>query len=351
MHGRTAKKQILSSIENYRTLFESLTPPLKWSTAIKIATKFLPTIEQHIPSAIEEIQGIASSSGVPFEDILVLNCRSEIGLTGGSVDGCSAISYKNPITGKQLLCQNWDWHNNQLENVIILDITHLNGTRVVTITEAGIIGKVGFNGDCVGVTLNAIRTEGIPLNYSMLPIHFALRYVVLESPSAGEAINRLMRIGVASTAHFLIADSISAYGVEVSPLGNGVILPDEQGFIVHTNHWISSVEKVKSVVWLPDTYSRLKRLETLKSKVHDEEDVWEILADEEESPGSICRGVTVGKGTEDDLETLFGVVMDLESGVAEMVHGRPTRGRPRVLLPRTGPLGNIGNDVRRQSAL
>jgi isopenicillin-N N-acyltransferase like protein len=72
------------------------------------------------------------------------------------MDGCSAISYKNPKTGKQLLAQNWDWHSNQLDNVIILDITHLDGKRVVTISEAGIVGKVGFNGDCVGVTLNAI---------------------------------------------------------------------------------------------------------------------------------------------------------------------------------------------------
>jgi isopenicillin-N N-acyltransferase like protein len=211
------------------------------------------------------------------------------------------------------------------------------------------VGKVGFNGDSVGVTLNAIKTEGVPLDFSKLPIHFALRYIVMESPNAGEAINRILRIGVASTAHFLIADSISAYGVEVSPLGNGVIPPDSDGFVLHTNHWISSAEISKSTRWLPDTVSRLKRLETLKSTVHSAEDIWEILADEEDAPVSICRSVAVGTGSDDDMETSFGVVMDLEFGMAEVVHGRSTRGKQRMMLPKTGPLGNMSNNVKRQS--
>jgi isopenicillin-N N-acyltransferase like protein len=339
----------VSSIENYRSLFASLTPSLEWSKACEIARKFIPIIKEYIPSALEEITAIAAAANVSFDDILVLNCRSEIGLTGGIVDGCSAISYKDPETGKQLLAQNWDWHSNQLDNIIVLDITHLDGTRVITITEAGMVGKVGFNGDSVGVTLNAIKTEGVPLDFSKLPIHFALRYIVMESPNAGEAINRIMRIGVASTAHFLIADAISAYGVEVSPLGNGIIPPDSDGFVLHTNNWISSEEKSQSVIWLPDTISRLKRLEILKSTVHSAEDIWEILADEEGAPGSICRCVSLGAGSNDDLETIFGVVMDLEFGMAEMVHGRSTRGKQRIMLPKQGPLGNMSNDVKRQS--
>ena len=284
----------------------------------------------------------------------MLNCRSEIGLTGGStdtIDGCSAIAFKDPETGKQLLCQNWDWYGNQLDNVVVLDITHLDGTRVITITEAGIVGKVGFNGDCVGVTLNAIATEGVSIDFNMLPIHLALRYIVLESPNAGEAINRIMRIGVASSAHFLIADSISAYGVEVSPLGNGIIQADEGGFVLHTNHWVSQPELVVSGKWLPDTYARLKRLQALKSKIHSDEDIWEVMADEENAPTGICRGgVAIANGSGKELVTLFGVVMDLENGVAELVHGRPTKGKPRMLLPKMGAMGNAGSDVKRQSA-
>jgi isopenicillin-N N-acyltransferase-like protein len=296
------------------------------------------------------MRAIASSAGVSFEDILVLNCRSEFSLASGCItDGCSAIAYKHPETGKQLLAQNWDWHNNQLDNLVVLDITHLNGSRVVTITEAGIVGKVGFNGDCVGVTLNGIATEDVAIDFEMLPIHFALRYIVLESPSAGEAINRLLRIGVASAAHFLIADAVSAYGVEVSPLGNGIIPIDSAGFVLHTNHWITPPERFKPTEWIPDTYARLTRLEKLKSTVQSAEEIWEILADAEEVPGRICRSIVPGQEPQDDMETLFGVVMDLEYGVAEMIHGRPSRDQQRMLLPRRGPLGNAGSDVNRQS--
>ena len=295
------------------------------------------------------MRGISTGAGVPFEDILILNCRSEIGLTGGLVDGCSAIAFKDPETGKQILAQNWDWFHDQSDNVVVLDIRHLDGTRVITVTEAGIVGKVGFNGNCVGVTLNAIKTENRPIDYAMLPIHIALRYVVLEASSAGEAINQLLRIGVASTAHFLIADSISAYGVEVCPLGNGVIPVDDDGFVLHTNHWISSPVRANGSDWLPDTHTRLKRLSTLKSTTRSYEDVWKVLEDKEGAPVSICRTMAEENGPIDSLETLFGIVMDLEIGMAEMVHGRPSKGAPRLLLPRHGALGNVGNDVKRQS--
>jgi isopenicillin-N N-acyltransferase like protein len=295
------------------------------------------------------MRGIASGAEVPYEDILILNCRSEIGLTGGIVDGCSALAYKDPETGKQLLAQNWDWFKDQLDNVIVLDIQHLDGTHVITVTEAGIVGKVGFNGNCVGVTLNAIKTEGVEINYTMLPIHIALRYIVLEASTASEGINQLMRIGVASTAHFLVADSIAAYGIEVSPLGNGVIPSSDDGFILHTNHWISAPERVRDVGWLPDSYIRLERLQQLKSGVRTFEDVWGLLEDEEGGAGGICRKATGGDGPVDKMETLFGIVMDLEVGVAEMMHGRPSVNSPRLVLPKSGATGNVGNDVKRSA--
>jgi isopenicillin-N N-acyltransferase like protein len=296
------------------------------------------------------MKAIANAANVSFEDILVLNCRSEFSLAGAVCDGCSAIAYKNPETGKQLLAQNWDWHPNQLDNVIILDITNIDGSRIVTITEAGIVGKVGFNGDCVGVTLNGIKTTQVSLNFDMLPIHIALRYVVLESPSASEAINQVMRIGIASTAHFLIADSVSAYGVEVSPIGNGVIPADQDGFVLHTNHWQTEPQIVDSAHWLPDTIHRLNRMEALKPQVKTSEDVWAVLGDEDGASGCICRKAP-GVDVNAELETLFGVVMDLEVGAAEFVHGRPTKFNQRILLPKTGPLGNVGSDVKRQSMI
>lgn len=43
------------------------------------------------------------------------------------------------------------------------------------------------------------------------------------------------------------------------------------------------------------------------------------------------------------METLFGVVIDLELGMAEMVYGGPTKGKPKDLHSRTGPLGNAGS--------
>ena len=215
----------------------------------------------------------------------------------------------------------------------------------MTITEAGIVGKVGFNEDCVGVALNGIKTTNVPLNFDMLPIHFALRYIVLESPSATEAVIQVIRIGIASTAHFLIADSVSAYGVEVSPLGNGVIHADQDGFILHTNHWISQPQLVDLAACLPDTIRRLHRMEALKPKVKTAEDIWTVLGDEDGAPSCICR-TAPGLDVNAEMETLFAVVIDLEVGAAEFVNGRPAKFNQRSLLPKSGPLVDPGSTIK-----
>jgi len=255
---------------------------------------------------------------------------------------------QNLETEKQLLAQNWDWHPNQLDNDIILDITNIDGSRIVTVTEAGIVGKVGFNADCVGVTLNGIKTTKVALNFDMLPIHFALRYIVLQSPSANEAVKQVIRIGIASTAHFLIADSVSAYGVELSPLGNGVIPADQDGFILHTNHWISQPQLVDPAPCLRDSIQRLNRMEALKPKVKTTEDIWTVSGDEDGAPSCICRTVP-GVHVNAELETLFAVVTDLEVGAAEFVNGRPTKFNQRTLLPKTGLLVGTGSNIKMHS--
>ncbi|KAL5480331.1 hypothetical protein ACEPAI_1601 [Sanghuangporus weigelae] len=59
--------------------------------------------------------------------------------------------------------------------------------------------------------------------------------------------------GPASSQHSLIADATSGgRALEVSPLGNIYLKPDENGIVVHTNHFIEN-RYVEEIPWNIDS--------------------------------------------------------------------------------------------------
>ena len=194
------------------------------------------------------------------------------------------------------------------------------------ITEAGIIGKIGLNSVGVGVTLNAVMAKGVTFN--KLPCHLALR-TVLNSNSRKDAVSQLQRAGVASSCHINVADATGGVGLECS--GYDIVeLPMRNGVVAHTNHFIES-HASPSKIYLPDTPFRLERVQQLIRDAGDRpnlESLEEILKDEKNYPGAICRGPT----EKSSVETLFSVVMDLGARTSRVKVGRPTEATEVFIL-------------------
>ncbi|KIY00159.1 uncharacterized protein Z520_03844 [Fonsecaea multimorphosa CBS 102226] len=268
-------------------------------------------------------------------DVVALNVRTEIAF-GLFSDGCTSLSWK---TGRHaFLAQNWDWMQAQKENLIQINIFQPDLPTIKMITEAGIIGKIGLNSCGVGVCLNAIRAGG--MDSKRIPVHLGLR-MALEQKSALDAVAVLEARGMASSAHLLIADAMSATGLEVTSSTIARIRPDEDGRIVHTNHLLREHPGVNEPKWLPDSEFRLQRIQTLISGlqnrsrgVHDEEDndndrvevpTWGDIAalfeDQENWPAAICRSPDKDSGSLS--ATLFNIVMDLKARRAVVRVGRP----------------------------
>ncbi len=199
------------------------------------------------------------------------------------------------------------------------------------ITEAGLIGKIGFNSFYVGVCLNAIRTPGV--SFTRLPLHLALR-AALNSISAAAAIATLEKAGVACAGHILIADAQGGMGMEWSSLGMRRVLP-QRGVVTHTNHFLEDVPVgAEPGAVLEDSPVRMARIvellghEKQEGKEASVVDVEKMLDDEEGFPCSINRAAVDGKG----LQTLFSIVMDLRERKGWVRVGRPTEGGERVVL-------------------
>ncbi|KAL7624759.1 hypothetical protein AAE478_006331 [Parahypoxylon ruwenzoriense] len=335
-HGTLAKEKIERSINFYRLLFQE-SCSLGWPEVLREAAKFVEPLEKIAPRYIREITGIAEGANLPVLDVLALNVRSEInfglftntsnGVIDVPSDGCTSLGWLNESTS--FLSQNWDWRAEQGPNLIVCHISQ-PGTDIPDlsmVTEAGIIGKIGFNSKGVGCGLNAIRCRG--LDRSKLPVHLALRSA-LESKSRAEAVQSIKSIGVAVGGHILVADATGSTGLECTSSWVQELHMDEKGRVCHSNHLTLDHSDIDEPPWLEDSPPRLERIRALTSNISKPtvDAIFDVFKDIEGYPASINRkqeGVSKS-------QTLFNIIIDLTNKNAQVTFGRPTEYGSRVHL-------------------
>ena len=191
----------------------------------------------------------------------------------------------------------------------------------------------------MGVCLNAIRAK--PADPSKIPVHLALR-ICLSSPSAADAVSKLESLGgVASSAHILIADPSGPKGLELSPLGNAYLDPDDRGMVFHTNHFLSN-KYVRETGWLSGSPIRLARVEELAREMDEKGEKVDgeilrksIFADGFNAPQAICAQEDESRPVQSRVKTVFSIAMRLSEGSTpkgEVVWGRPGSGEEGPIL-------------------
>ncbi|KAJ5174414.1 uncharacterized protein N7482_000291 [Penicillium canariense] len=337
-HGRALRDQIRSQISIYEEMFE-YTSKLSWQAVREVAKEFQPVLQKLTPHLFAEMEGIAEGAELDVLDIVALNCRSEIAL-GKFSDGCTTLCWKKSDNAR-VLSQNWDWTARVKKNLAMVSIEQPGKPTIYMITEAGIVGKIGFNSATVGTCLNAIRAN--PMISSKLPIHVALR-LCLESTSVANAVNTLETLGgVASAQHILVADSTTALGLELSPVGDKHIPEDASGLIGHTNHFIEN-RFVEEPPWLSGSPIRLKRLgqltsELIASGVKGDAITPSLLrerifSDTFNAPQAICCREDESRHISTRSSSLFNIIMNLDPQNlgAEVVWGRLGSGEEGPVL-------------------
>jgi isopenicillin-N N-acyltransferase-like protein len=327
-HGEVARDRIAVSLATYRQIFRDFAG-VDWDEARRLGEAYATPIERFDPDLLQEILGVAAGSGFEPEELLALNARSEIALTAPVPGGCTSFAAFGRATrdGGTILCQNWDWRPAQRDAFVVLFVERAGRPSITMLTEAGIVGKLGFNSQGLGVCLNAIFTPEVRSDGT--PLHVVLRGI-LESCTLSDAIETVGRAGIASAANFLVAQHGSgAVDIEAAPADYDVLLP-ERDVLGHTNHLLSphlSGVRDDGKRKLGDTYPRLARLRRLLEERWgelDAESAEEILRDHAGEPDSICRHedhVVDPEGKR--LQTVFSLVMDLERQTFAVTDGPP----------------------------
>ncbi|CAK7269395.1 hypothetical protein SEPCBS119000_003546 [Sporothrix epigloea] len=294
-HGQQANVQIDGCVAFYTAMFQR-TAKLSWAAVQTTAQDFVPTIQAKWPEFLEEMQGIADGSGRPLADIVAIN--------------------------------NWDWMEEQKENLVLVHIAQPGRPSIKYLAEAGLIGKIGLNSKGVGVCLNAIRAHGVDRN--RLPVHLALR-LLLNAESMSAARQALEKDGVAASCHILLGDGTGAVGLECSHLDILALTLSDRKRIYHANHFLLDHPGVVDTNWLPDSITRTKRIEELADGVTSEVNMatlQDLFRDETKELGCICRSRT----GPDTASTLFNIVMDLTNATAEVLMGRPSAPDEKITL-------------------
>ena len=242
-HGTQARARVERSIATYARLFAYC--GMDWREAQARAAPFRDVIGAFDATLLEEIEGIAAGAGRHLGEILALNARTEIlppGYPGDPAPQSKALAERNrgagvpdwgectalavprsaSATGGTLLAQNWDWLGQQRDALILLRASEDDGTEVLTLTEAGMLAKIGLNSHGFGVCLNILRSTDDGTRPGV-PVHVLLR-ALLRRRGVADAIEFAGKLSFGASSNVHCADvSGDCAGLECSPRGLYVV--------------------------------------------------------------------------------------------------------------------------------
>ncbi len=328
-HGQRAAEQIHFNLAGYWQLLKHYVS-LDRPAALALARQYLPAIQRYAPELAEEMRGIAAGASVTPDEILTLNTRTEILSTAitAPCDECTAIfvAPEASADGHTLLAQNWDWSNVLRGGALLLRIEQPPKPTVLTLTEAGMVAKIGLNSAGVGVCTNFLRHTQRRIG---IPFHLLLREA-LNASRLGLAVAAIYRDVRADSGNYLLAHAEGeALSLEATPLDVGILYPQD-GLLVHTNHFVTPrLQPGDTAIRESDNtllrYGRALRLLRRQQPLIVAA-LQELLRDHFNHPKSICRHPNPAQPEIERDATLASIVMDLTAGTMQVTAGEPCRG-------------------------
>ena len=323
-HGELAHDRVGLSVERYMERFQHFVGPTPNAVRNK-AAEFAPIIDDYDPELLEEIKGVAEGAGFPLDDLLAVNCRSEI-MFGTPLPECTSFALQPEATadGHVYVGQNWDWAPDIKETLVLLIIEQAPKPTVVLLDEAGMIGRMGFNSDGIGLATNTLISEqwqfGVPYN-------ILLRGILNQSQMA-DAIAAVVRPTRALSANYLIADARGqTIDIEASPVHIDHLAP-QAGIITHANHFDGPRLSGRdlSLERFPDSLYRSCRLRdqlAASSGALTVEDMKDALRDGFGKPHAIARDADPSQGRFEQLETVASIIVDVTDRRFLLAGGAP----------------------------
>ncbi|MHA3724985.1 C45 family autoproteolytic acyltransferase/hydrolase [Leucobacter sp. HY1910] len=338
-YGELARAQIRVTREGYERAFAA--KGVAWDEATAFALGFVPAIRAHFPQLLTELEGIAQGAGLPFADVLAMNCRTEIlwrqavskaGAVAPWLRGeCSSFALEPDRVewGQAVVAQNWDWLDVLADGVIVLETERQDGPNFVSVVEAGLLAKTTLNQAGVAIGINTIVCS-LDGGSHGVPFHVLVR-AVADARHISDAVEMLASVPRASSGNYILATADGAVlNIETAPGDARTLHPLTAvgGAVAHTNHFVRTPAGGYDLApaSMADSFVRLGRL--TRTVVTPQgtlslSDMQAALADHADAPSSICCHPDTRSDRAAQWATLASVVLDPAGRTIHLAEGTP----------------------------
>jgi isopenicillin-N N-acyltransferase-like protein len=202
--------------------------------ALMVARRCIDDVRSYAPHMLEELEGMASASGLGVERLMLLQIRNQLQTqamhAGG---GCTSFAL-HESAGGSITGQNWD-NDPALDPFSVVLTRRPDGAPAfLSITQAGLIAYLGVNDAGIGLCMNTLPAPARPFG---VPHYFTVR-AIYEARSLEEAVEAVRRAHRAIPANIILATPQGPADLEVT-LNDVHLLRESDagpGVVTHTNH-------------------------------------------------------------------------------------------------------------------
>lgn len=324
--GRSQQERVQHTVNAYMRIFENFAG-LGRAAVFEQAERFMPAIANFAPYLLEEIRGIAEGAQCDVREIVAINARTELmyGVTHRPECSAIAISAEASADGHIRVGQNWDWHPSLVGTLVLWLVRRDDGPDLLTLTEAGIVGKIGVNAAGLAMCINLLRSDS-DSGGPAAPMHIILRRVLEACRNVDEAVALIGETPRCTSCNHMLADRSGAIAdVEATPAGQWVHRP-AHAILTHTNHCTNPVLAAhdRYVRDYPETRERDSRMQTLaQSHPLSENNIRVMLSDHATSPYSICLHNDADWSFIEQVESIASIIIDVTEGTLAVADGPP----------------------------
>lgn len=340
LHGEAMPELVRANIETYLARFEA--GGLSREEALERGEAWVPRIEAIDGAYAAEMLALARAANVSPTEIAMLNARyeltygvfgSEAATPGREPDGCTSFGLLARATrlGRPIIGQNWDWLAKIVGHTFVMRVKRREKPSFVGFTEAGIVGcKMGVNEAGVGLCVNGLVSGRDGRSPWEKPFHVRCREI-LDATGFAAALGAVTSTDRVGSANFVVGDAgDEIVNIEAAPDTAAFIHPDEDGMVVHANHF-EVLQGVRSMMERvsPSTIFRAARFRRLlkdRKGTLDVEGLREVLSDRFGHPNAICRYPDTSLPEPKRVLTAASIVVDLAERTLYATDGPPAEG-------------------------
>ncbi|HVN14361.1 MAG TPA: C45 family peptidase [Anaerolineales bacterium] len=325
--GEACRKQVQHSILNAHKLIDLSYDQveLTWDGAQIQSRKYLPFAEERYPQYVDEMRGIAEGANVSFDDLMTLNVMEAVTMDALHLTRCTSFAVNDECTadGHILLAHNEDWVPEDEDDVYVVLARPKEEPPYLAMTYGGLLPNVGFNAYGLAQLIDSVYPTDSRIG---IPRLFVSRAVLAARRISGAIARTLIPHRAAGYNHLLAHESGELYSIEVSARRFD-ILYGEDGYMVHTNHYLSPT--MKEIENEPEELisSRVRYFRALRlihqSQAHSIKSLQTIQKDHVNVPNSICNHNIDRDDPLDREKTINAMVIDLTAREMHIAWGNP----------------------------